>query len=174
MVFNSPRLCHFLKNFHFPTCGSILLTLLYCMMQYRQASEVAMQIRIVAGSNAALYKQIADQISRSIAAGELQVGQMLPSVRQLARELVINPNTVAKAYADLVQAGIVETQAAKGFFVSKRRQVYTKTERLRRLDESIQSLINQSLTLGFSADEVLDRVRELFGKVLRSLPDSSS
>jgi len=144
------------------------------MMQYRQASEVAMQIRIVAGSNAALYKQIADQISRSIAAGELQVGQMLPSVRQLARELVINPNTVAKAYADLVQAGIVETQAAKGFFVSKRRQVYTKTERLRRLDESIQSLINQSLTLGFSADEVLDRVRELFGKVLRSLPDSSS
>ena len=65
-----------------------------------------MQIRIVAGSNAAIYKQIANQISRSVAAGELEVG-MLPSVRQLARELVINPNTVAKAYADLVQAGIL-------------------------------------------------------------------
>ena len=133
-----------------------------------------MQIRIVAGSNAAIYKQIADQISRSIAAGELEVGQILPSVRQLARELVINPNTVAKAYADLVQSGIVETQAAKGFYVAKRRQVYTKTERLRRLDESIQSLINQSLTLGFSADDVLERVRHLFGKVLHSLPDSSN
>lgn len=133
-----------------------------------------MQIRIVAGSNAAIYKQIADQISRSVAAGELEVGQMLPSVRQLARELVINPNTVAKAYADLVQSGIVETQAGKGFYVAKRRQVYTKTERLRRMDESIQSLINQSLTLGFSAEEVLHRVRELFGKVLRSVPESSS
>lgn len=133
-----------------------------------------MQIRIVAGSNAAIYKQIADQISRSVAAGEMEVGQMLPSVRQLARELVINPNTVAKAYADLVQSGIVETQVGKGFYVAKRRQVYTKTERLRRMDESIQSLINQSLTLGFSAEEVLYRVRELFGKVLRSVPESSS
>ena len=133
-----------------------------------------MQIRIVAGSNAAIYKQIADQISRSVAAGEMEVGQMLPSVRQLARELVINPNTVAKAYADLVQSGIVETQAGKGFYVAKRRQVYTKTERMRRMDESIQSLINQSLTLGFSAEEVLQRVRELFGKVLRSVPESSS
>ena len=130
-----------------------------------------MQIRIVAGSNAAIYKQIADQISRSVAAGDLEVGHMLPSVRQLARELVINPNTVAKAYADLVQAGIVETQAGKGFFVAKRRQVYTKTERMRRLDESIQSLINQSLTLGFSADEVLERVSDLFGKALQGLPE---
>ena len=128
-----------------------------------------MQIRIVAGSNAAIYKQIADQISRSVAAGELEVGHMLPSVRQLARELVINPNTVAKAYADLVQAGILETQAGKGFFVAKRRQVYTKTERMRRLDESIQSLINHSLTLGFSADEVLEHMRELFGKALQGL-----
>lgn len=129
-----------------------------------------MQIRIVAGSNAAIYKQIADQISRSVAAGDLEVGQLLPSVRQLARELVINPNTVAKAYADLVQAGILETQAGKGFFVAKRRQVYTKTERVRRLDESIHSLINQSLTLGFSPDEVLERVRDLFGKALHGLP----
>ena len=133
-----------------------------------------MQIRIVACSNAAIYKQIADQINRAVAAGELEVGQMLPSVRQLARELVINPNTVAKAYADLVQSGIVETQAGRGFFVAKRRQVYTKTERVRRLDESIQSLINQSFSLGFSTEEVLERVRELFSKALRGVPESSS
>ena len=84
-----------------------------------------MRIRIVAGSSAPIYKQIVDAISRTIANGELEVGETLPSVRQLAKELVINPNTVAKAYAELVQSGLVQTQAGRGFFVTKRRCVYS-------------------------------------------------
>ena len=101
-----------------------------------------MHFRIVAGSGVPIYRQIADQIARGVVNGKLEIGQPLPSVRQLARDLVINPNTVAKAYADLVDAGILETQAGRGFYVAKRRQVYTKAERMRRLDEAIEALIN--------------------------------
>lgn len=126
-----------------------------------------MQFRIVAGSGVPIYRQIADQIVRGIATGELAVGDSIPSVRQLARELVINPNTVAKAYAELVDTGVLETQAGRGYFIAKRRQVFTKTERLRRLDESIEALMNQAVALDISLDEVVDRLRERFSKELK-------
>jgi GntR family transcriptional regulator len=133
-----------------------------------------MRIRIVAGSNAAIYRQIADQVSRAVANGDLAVGDVLPSVRQLARELVVNPNTVAKAYNDLVQAGVVETHAGRGYYVAKRRQVYTKTERVRRLDETIHGLIGQAMSLDFSAEEVLERVQELLGKSFKTASESGA
>ncbi len=116
-----------------------------------------MKFRIVAGSSTSIYRQIADQVARFVATGDLAVGEPLPSIRGLAKELLINPNTVVKAYSDLVRDGIVETQAGRGFFVAKRRQVYSKSERLRRLDEAIQGLVNQAVSLDFSLDEVSQR-----------------
>ena len=128
-----------------------------------------MHFRIVAGSGVPIYRQIADQIARGIANGKLEIGQPLPSVRQLARDLVINPNTVAKAYAELVDAGILETQAGRGFYVAKRRQVYTKAERMRRLDEAIEALINLSVSLDVSPEETMERAHELFARNLKSV-----
>lgn len=116
-----------------------------------------MKFRIVAGSSTSIYRQIADQVARFVATGDLAVGEPLPSIRGLAKELLINPNTVVKAYSDLVRDGIVETQAGRGFFVAKRRQVYSKSERLRRLDEAIQGLVNQAVSLDLSLDEVSQR-----------------
>ena len=128
-----------------------------------------MHFRIVAGSGVPIYRQIADQIARGVANGKLEIGQPLPSVRQLARDLVINPNTVAKAYAELVDAGILETQAGRGFYVAKRRQVYTKAERMRRLDEAIEALINLSVSLDVSPEETMERAHELFARNLKSV-----
>ena len=128
-----------------------------------------MHYRIIAGSGVPIYRQIADQIARGVATGELGIGELVPSVRQLARDLVINPNTVAKAYADLVESGILETQAGRGYFIAKRRQIYTKAERTRRLDEAIETLINQSVALDVSPDDVLERVRELFARNLKAV-----
>lgn len=127
-------------------------------------------IRIVPGSTAPIYRQIVDQVTRGVASGKLSIGESLPSVRQLARELVINPNTVAKAYAELVDSGFLETQAGKGFFVSKRRQVYTKAERLRRLDETIDQLVNQAVALDIEPEETVQRLQERFEKNWK--PDS--
>ena len=116
-----------------------------------------MKFRIVAGSSTSIYRQIADQVARAVANGDLAVGEPLPSIRALAKELLINPNTVVKAYSDLVRDGIAETQAGRGFFVAKRRQVYSKSERLRRLDEAIRGLVNQAVSLDLSQDEVTQR-----------------
>jgi GntR family transcriptional regulator len=132
---------------------------------------MAFTIRIVAGSTTPIYRQIVDQVTRGVASGELSVGESVPSVRQLARELVINPNTVAKAYAELVESGFLETQAGKGFFVAKRRQVYTKAERLRRIDESIDQLVNQSLALDIEPDEIVQRLQDRFEKNLKPASD---
>ncbi len=130
-----------------------------------------MQFSIVAGSGVPIFRQIADQIIRAVAIGKLEVGDPVPSVRQLARELTINPNTVAKAYGELVDDGVLETQPGRGFFVAKRRQIYSKAERLRRLDESIDALIHQAVALDFTPEEVFLRVEELFTRRLKPIAD---
>lgn len=129
-----------------------------------------MQIRVVPGSSTAIYRQIADQVRRSVAAGELSVGDPLPSVRQLAKELVVNPNTVAKAYAELVRDGALETQAGRGVFVAKRRSVFSKAERIRRLDQALDTAISEAITLDFTSDEVLDRMRLKLEKLSAANP----
>lgn len=118
-----------------------------------------MQIRVIPGSGAAIYRQIADQVRRAVASGDLSVGDPLPSVRALAKELVVNPNTVAKAYAELNADGVLETQPGRGVFVAQRRSVYSEAERLRRLDEALETAINESIRLDFSSAEILDRMR---------------
>ena len=124
-----------------------------------------MQIRVIPGSSAAIYRQIADQIRRGIATGELSTGDAVPSVRALAKELVVNPNTVAKAYAELVRDGVLDTQAGRGAVVAQRRDVYSKPERLRRLDEVLETAINASIALNFSGEELLARMQTKLEKM---------
>lgn len=124
-----------------------------------------MQIRVIPGSSAAIYRQIADQIRRGIASGELAIGDAVPSVRTLAKELVVNANTVAKAYAELIRDGVLETQAGKGAFVASRRDIYSKAERLRRLDDALEIAISASIALNFNGDEILARMQSKLNKM---------
>ena len=128
-------------------------------MSFAEVEFFAMQIRVIPGSSAAIYRQIADQIRRSIATGELVVGACMPSVRQLAKELVVNPNTVAKAYAELSRDGVLETQAGRGAFVAKRRNVFSRAERVRRLDDALETALSEAITLDFPSEEILERMR---------------
>ncbi len=118
-----------------------------------------MQIRVIPGSSAAIYRQIADQVRRAVVSGDINVGDAMPSVRVLAKELVVNPNTVAKAYAELIRDGVLETQPGRGAFVAKRRSVFSKAERLRRLDDALDTAISAAVTLDFSAEEILARMQ---------------
>ncbi len=77
-----------------------------------------MQIRIDNASGRAVYQQIMDQVKRDIALGRLIKDEKLPTVRQLARQLAINPNTIAKAYHQLEQEGIIVTRPGTGAFVA--------------------------------------------------------
>jgi GntR family transcriptional regulator len=124
-----------------------------------------MQIHISAGSPQSIYRQIADQIRQAIVSGNLRVGDSVPSVRQLAKELAINPNTVAKAYAELTRDGVLEGQSGRGCVVASRKNVFSKAERIRRLELVLDSLVSEALTLGFSCDEIQERLVKRFEKI---------
>lgn len=119
-----------------------------------------LDLNICTGSNTPIYRQIIDQICRAIADGSLGEGDQVPSVRALAEQLVINPNTVARTYGDLIRDGILEAQKGRGVFVAKRRNVYTRSERLRRLQSPLDAFVNGALFLGFSAEEIRDVVEQ--------------
>src|SRR5690348_14214855 len=117
---------------------------------------MALEISVTTGSTTPIYRQILDQICRAVATEKLAPGEQMPSVRALAEQLVINPNTVARTYADLIREGVLEAQKGKGVFVARRRAVFTKTERLRRLDAVLEALVNEGIHLGFSPQELCD------------------
>ena len=96
-----------------------------------------MQITIDHGSERAVYQQIIDQVKRDIAMGRLKTGQRLPTVRELSAALVINPNTIAKAYRQLEQDGIIVTRPGAGAFVAELSSNLIRAVRLRILHEQL-------------------------------------
>ena len=126
---------------------------------------MAFEISIVTGGDVPIYRQIVDQVCRAIATGQLAPGEQLPSVRVLAEQLVINPNTVRRTYADLIRDGVLESHPGKGVFAARRRAVYTKAERLRRIDASLDAYVNDGVHLGFTPEELreaLERKLKMF------------
>jgi GntR family transcriptional regulator len=113
-------------------------------------------IRITPGSPAPIYQQITTQVRHAVATGTVQEGDLLPSVRALAEQLLINPNTVAKAYADLSKDGLIESQPGKGLAIAPRRagMGLTRAERTRRLDPAITQLLHDAIALDLSPDDV--------------------
>ena len=111
-------------------------------------------LRISTGSSIPIYRQIVDHVHRLISRGEFAVGDQLPSVRSLAEILVLNHNTVARAYNELVRDGVIESRHGRGVYVAKRRKVFTRAERLRRLDAALDALVSEALVLDFTGDEI--------------------
>ena len=121
-----------------------------------------LNILINTGSNIPIYKQITEQVRRAVATGRLTVTDQLPSVRALAESLVLNPNTVARAYADLAREGVIETRPGRGVFIIPKRKVFAREEARRRLEPLINTLISEGLAMDFSPDEL----QEAFGRKL--------
>lgn len=101
-----------------------------------------------------IYRQLADQVRWAIARGNLQAGERLPSVRQLSRELVVNPNTIARAYTELEREGTLITQQGRGVFVAEPGSDLTKKARRKQLGEQLDLLMVEAVHLGFTADEL--------------------
>lgn len=106
-------------------------------------------------SRTPIYRQLIEQVRSAVARGRLQPGERLPSVRQLSRELVVNPNTIARAYTELEREGTLITQQGRGVFVAEPRNDLTKRARQKQLDERLDQLITDAVHLGFTADEFL-------------------
>ena len=120
----------------------------------------AFQLNITTGGATPIYRQIVDQVRLAVATGALPPGHAMPSVRGLAERLVVNANTVVKAYAELVRDGVLEAQQGMGFFVAEKRQIYSKAERLRRLQLAVDDFIHEAVFLDFSAEEIRKVVDE--------------
>jgi GntR family transcriptional regulator len=119
-----------------------------------------MALHINTSSRLPLYQQLAQQIRESIARGELQSGAGLPSVRQLSSELVINPNTVARAYTELEREGLLISRPGRGIYVASPRNELTRAARDRRLTEQLDRWLTEAVHLGYSADQVVRMVTE--------------
>ena len=117
-------------------------------------------INVTTGAGTPIYRQIIDQVRLGVATGTLRPGQAMPSVRSLAERLVVNANTVVKAYAELVRDGVLEARQGMGFFVAQKRQIYSKAERLRRLRLAVDDFIHEAVFLDFSAEEIRKVVDE--------------
>lgn len=114
-----------------------------------------MHIQIDFRSSRPIYLQIVDQVQRMIASGDLQEGDQLPTVRQLAAELRVNFNTVARAYRILDEAGLISTQHGRGTYVWQRPSPQILNQlRLQSLQEMTRHYLSEALHLGFSLEEI--------------------
>src|SRR5215208_7287387 len=116
--------------------------------------------RVQAGSGEPVYQQLMQEVKRAIAYGRLKPGDQLPSVRDLAETLGLNPNTVARAYRLLEEAGVIETAVGRGSFVSQFHSRVLPKERRKRITDLIDRLLAEGHALRFSPEEVLAMVEK--------------
>lgn len=107
-------------------------------------------------SGVPIYLQVIEQVKRSVALGVLAAGEQLPTVKQLAIDLTINPNTVAKAYRELERDGVIETAAGRGSFV--RGNGIAETTKLAAATDigrdAIEAAVREAKSIGLHADEI--------------------
>ena len=111
-------------------------------------------------SGVPFYRQVIDQVKGAIAAGLLEPGDRLPTVRQLAVDLSINPNTVSRAYTELELTGLVETQMGSGTFISQKTVSHDDVERRRMLDQLCQEFLSKASSYGFNLEEIVDNLEQ--------------
>jgi GntR family transcriptional regulator len=108
-----------------------------------------------------VYRQLIDQVRAGVASGTLAAGDQLPTVRQLAVDLAINPNTVMRAYRELELGGMLETHQGTGTFISDKKIEKKSSERERLLGQMAGEFAARAGAAGFTLEELIDRMREL-------------
>jgi DNA-binding transcriptional regulator YhcF (GntR family) len=131
---------------------------------------MALNLEISPGSPSPIFRQIVEQVRMAVMTGTLSEGDQLPSVRSLAERLLVNPNTVARAYGELTRDGLIDGQQGRGVFIARPRQMYTRAERLRRISPLIDSLLHEGLWLGFSGEELIEAVTQKLAKMTPADP----
>src|SRR5262249_10776048 len=115
-----------------------------------------------------VYRQIIDQLTGAIASGALDAGDQLPTVRQVAVDLAINPNTVMRAYRELEIRGILETQQGTGTFISRQKPKRPTAERQRLLSQLAADCIARAGAAGFTTEELLEQLYAYHADAVRN------
>ena len=127
----------------------------------RNNNSAPVQFAIDLHSGVPVYRQLIDQVRGGIASGSLHAGDQLPTVRQLAVDLAINPNTVMRAYRELELGGLLETQQGTGTFISSKKMEKKSAERERQLVQMAGEFAARAGAAGFTLEDLIDRLREL-------------
>src|SRR3954449_443939 len=117
--------------------------------------------RLEMQSGVPVYRQIIDQVLGGIAAGTLAAGTQLPTVRQVAVDLSINPNTVVRAYRELEIRGVLETQQGTGTFISNQKVQRNEVERRRQLNQIVSEFVSRAGASGFTVEDLMEQLHEL-------------
>jgi GntR family transcriptional regulator len=125
------------------------------------ANAQVFQLKLDLRSGVPVYRQIIDQVRGGVAEGMLAAGDQLPTVRQLAVDLAINPNTVLRAYRELELGGMIETHQGTGTFIANKKIVKNSGERERQLTQLTNEFAARAGAAGFTVEELLDRLRDL-------------
>jgi GntR family transcriptional regulator len=122
-------------------------------------------IHVNPSSGVPIYLQIETQVKNAVAAGALKKGEALPSVRKLAVELRVNPNTVARAYQELEREGVIGTVPGGGSYVAGHTPRFLKSEKLRRLQPYARQIAVEGTQLGLDEKEIMEMVQEELEKL---------
>lgn len=118
-------------------------------------------------SGVPVYRQIIDQVRGGIASGQLAAGDQLPTVRQLAVDLAINPNTVVRAYRELELGGLLETHQGTGTFIGTQKMKRADAERERQLAQIVADCVSRAGAAGFTVEELIEELRGLASEPAR-------
>src|SRR5215475_1980186 len=119
-----------------------------------------MQLHVNTGDGLPIYLQIANQIKHLVGARRLAPGDEIPPIRVLAQQLVVNPNTVARAYLELEREGVVVKRHGSGTYVSEQGSPLARKERLKILSQRIDALLTEAGHLEIDDDELFRLMRE--------------
>lgn len=122
-------------------------------------------IKIDAKSNKPLYEQIVDSIKSNYVKGYLKPGDEIPSVRKLAMELSVTPNTVAKAYQELERSKVIVTIRGKGTYISDESDIKLDNEKLKLIEKELTTQIIELTYMGLGRDEIISLVEKIFKEI---------
>ena len=125
-----------------------------------RATSTSFLFRLNLESGVPVYRQIMDQVRGAMASGSLSAGDQLPTVRQLAVDLAINPNTVARAYRELELGGLLETHQGTGSFISAQKIKRSDAERERQLAQIVGDCVSRAGAMGYTVDDVVEYLRK--------------
>jgi GntR family transcriptional regulator len=129
-----------------------------------------MEIRVNSSSGVPIYLQLMEQIKHAVDTGAVREGEQLPTIRKIAQELTMNPNTVARAYRELEREGVIEVRHGSGAYISATKTTSARSAGIRRAGELLRRAIEQGAALGLSEAEL----RRAFESELSQLPTNTA
>ena len=134
----------------------------------QRSTPAGFRLQLDLHSGVPVYRQLIDQVRGGIASGMLSAGDQLPTVRQLAVDLAINPNTVVRAYRELELGGLLETHQGTGTFISTQKMKRTDAQRERQLAQIVGDCVSRAGAAGFTVDDLIEALRGLASAPVRA------